>query len=140
MPRWSRVIVFVVAGLLLAYGLLALTASPRPPHTFFTSLPVERPLVIAHQGGNHLFPDNTPYALNALFLGALYRPPAEAVQVSERFGNLTVVTERFVRPAQRKTLHAHVLTVNDEADMRRMSALGIDALITDRPDLALALR
>jgi glycerophosphoryl diester phosphodiesterase len=30
--------------------------------------------------------------------------------------------------------------VNDEANMRRLRALGIDALITDRPDLALGLR
>jgi glycerophosphoryl diester phosphodiesterase len=32
-----------------------------------------------------------------------------------------------------------VWTANDEPDLRRMVALGVDAIITDRPDLALAI-
>lgn len=51
----------IVAGflvtLLLVYLLLALIAQPRPDHPYLTDTPDV--LVIAHQGGEHLRPDNT---------------------------------------------------------------------------------
>lgn len=41
--------------------------------------------------------------------------------------------------ARRANLHVAAWTVNDEATMRRLIDLGVDTLITDRPDLALGL-
>jgi len=46
------------------------------------------------------------------------------------------VDQRFVNSAHEHALQVFVFTVNEEEEMRRIAALGVDALITDRPDLA----
>ena len=57
-------------------------------------------------------------------------------QVPERAGSTTIVTPRFIAHAHRAGLPVKVWTVNDEADMRRLLGWGVDALISDRPDVA----
>lgn len=53
-----------------AYGALWLTASPARNHPFFTRLPQDRPVVIAHRGGAELWPENTLTAFHgAVALG-----------------------------------------------------------------------
>jgi len=47
----------------------------------------------------------------------------------------TLLDERVVAAARAAALVLGVWTVNDEAAMRRMLALGVDVLTTDRPDL-----
>jgi glycerophosphoryl diester phosphodiesterase len=48
----------------------------------------------------------------------------------------TLVDERVVAAARAASVALGVWTVNDETAMRRMLALGVDILTTDRPDLA----
>ncbi len=79
------------------------------------------------------------YVLSMLFLGAAYNPPADAFQVPEYSGNLHVVTRRFVRGTRRHNVDVHVWTVNETADMQRLLDLGVDGIITDRPDRLLQL-
>lgn len=79
------------------------------------------------------------FVLNRIFLDAVYRAPAEAFQVPEYSGDLHVVTERFVRGAHRHNVQVHVWTVDETADMRRLLGLGVDGIITDRPDRLLEL-
>ncbi len=67
------------------------------------------------------------------------RAPYRTFQVPERSGWLRVVSPRFVRAAHRAGVVVQVWTVNDEADMRRLLAWGVDALITDRPDLGVTV-
>jgi glycerophosphoryl diester phosphodiesterase len=55
-------------------------------------------------------------------------------QVPVRQGRLLVVDGRFVRAAHRRGLEVHVWTVDEEAEMRRLLDLGVDGLVTDRPD------
>jgi glycerophosphoryl diester phosphodiesterase len=57
-------------------------------------------------------------------------------QVPERSGATTIVTPRFVAYAHRAGVSVKVWTVNDPADMRRFISWGADALISDRPDVA----
>ena len=59
-------------------------------------------------------------------------------QVPEQSGTTRIVTPRFIRHAHRAELPVKVWTVNDPADMNRLLAWGVDALISDRPDLAVA--
>lgn len=63
----------------------------------------------------------------------------DAVQVPERFGVFRIVTARFVRRVHGAGCEVHVWTVNEPAAMRRLLALGVDGLVTDRPDLALPI-
>lgn len=79
------------------------------------------------------------FVLNRLFLDAVYRPPAEAFQVPEQSGGLHVVTERFIRGAHRHNVQVHVWTVDETEDMERLLRLGVDGIITDRPDRLLTL-
>ncbi|HZG50504.1 MAG TPA: glycerophosphodiester phosphodiesterase [Pyrinomonadaceae bacterium] len=61
------------------------------------------------------------------------------VQVPETIGGRAWLTAELVAAAQRAGLEVHVWTVNDEAGMRRLVALGVDGIITDYPDKLLAL-
>jgi glycerophosphoryl diester phosphodiesterase len=68
------------------------------------------------------------------------RVPYSAFQVPEYAGRMRVVSRRFVRAVHRAGCAVHVWTVNEDADMRRLFDWGIDAVITDRPDLAVRVR
>lgn len=56
-------------------------------------------------------------------------------QVPVRHGNRQVVTGAFVRAAHRAGVEVHVWTVDDRAQMAALLDLGVDGLVTDRPDL-----
>jgi glycerophosphoryl diester phosphodiesterase len=48
---------------------------------------------------------------------------------------VTVVTPSFVRHAHDRGAPVHVWTINDEAEMHRLLDLGVDGIMTDRPEL-----
>ena len=60
-------------------------------------------------------------------------------QVPENAGTTRVVSPRFVQYAHDKGLGVQVWTVDSESDARRLIGWGVDALITDRPDLIVPL-
>jgi glycerophosphoryl diester phosphodiesterase len=61
-------------------------------------------------------------------------------QVPETAQGHRIVSPRFIRYAHRGNLKVQVWTVDEEADMRRLLAWGADALISNRPDLAVRVR
>jgi glycerophosphoryl diester phosphodiesterase len=63
-------------------------------------------------------------------------PAYDAFQVPETSGSTRVVTPRFVRYARDTGLAVQVWTVNDKADMHRLLDWGVNAIISDRPDVA----
>lgn len=67
------------------------------------------------------------------------RPSYAGYQVPERSGTTRVVSKQFISDAHRAGLGVQVWTVNEEADARRLLDWGVDALITDRPDLMVPL-
>ena len=67
--------------------------------------------------------------------GRRYTPPVDALQVPEVWKSFRIVSSRFVEEAHRRNIPVHVWTVDDPGDMRRLLALGVDAIQSDRPDL-----
>lgn len=59
----------------------------------------------------------------------------EAAQVPVRQGRLTIVNEQFVERAHSRGLQVHVWTIDDADEMDRLLDLGIDGIMTDRPQL-----
>ncbi|MCB9658115.1 MAG: glycerophosphodiester phosphodiesterase [Polyangiales bacterium] len=67
----------------------------------------------------------------------LLRFDFDALQVPVQHGPLRVVDRRFVEAAHAHGIHVHVWTINDPAEMRRLYDLGVDAVMTDCPDVLL---
>jgi glycerophosphoryl diester phosphodiesterase len=67
------------------------------------------------------------------------RTPYVGYQIPEVAGTTRVVSPRFIADAHRAGLGVQVWTVNFEHDARRLIEWGVDALITDRPDLMVPL-
>lgn len=63
-------------------------------------------------------------------------PAYREFQVPELAGSTRVLSQRFVRDAHEANCLVKVWTVDEESDMRRLLSWGVDAIITDRPDVA----
>ncbi len=77
--------------------------------------------------------------LNFGFLANPLPPAYLAMQVPVESGGIPVITRSLVAHAHRRNLQIHAWTINDPAEMRRLIDLGVDGLMTDRPDLLLEL-
>jgi glycerophosphoryl diester phosphodiesterase len=73
--------------------------------------------------------------LNFALLGRTYSPEFKAFQVPVEQYNIPVVTQSFVNAAHERNLRVDVWTIDDPLEMRSLVALGVDGIITDRPDL-----
>lgn len=63
----------------------------------------------------------------------------DAVQVPERRYGVRITTGRTVRLLSAAGVEMHVWTINEIESMKRLLALGVDGLVTDRADLAMEL-
>lgn len=70
--------------------------------------------------------------------GALDRwePPGAALQVPPDFLGRPLVTAELVERAHALGLEVHVWTVDDEGEIARLVALGVDGIMTDLPTVA----
>jgi glycerophosphoryl diester phosphodiesterase len=57
----------------------------------------------------------------------------QVAQVPVRMGRVTVVSPRTVAAAHRRGLHVHVWTIDEPDEMHRLLDLGVDGIMTDRP-------
>ena len=66
--------------------------------------------------------------------------PYSAFQVPERVGRMRVVSPAFVRHVHRERHAIQVWVVNERDDVKRLLDWGVDGIISDRPDIAIATR
>ncbi len=63
------------------------------------------------------------------------RYPFAALQVPPSYRGMTVVDRAFVDAAHGHGIHVHVWTIDDAREMHRLLDLGVDGVMTDRPDV-----
>jgi len=63
------------------------------------------------------------------------RPAYDALQVPDTYGSVRIVSRTTVEAAHRLGVDVHVWTVDDRGQMEALLALGVDGLMTDRPDI-----
>ena len=63
-----------------------------------------------------------------------YTPRADVLQVPEWWKGRQILTASVLEEAHRRNIPVHVWTVDETDDMRRLLAMGVDAIQTDRPD------
>ena len=68
-------------------------------------------------------------------LAAFYRPPHNALLIPETVFGIRLITPRMLRAARRLGLPVLVWTIDDPGKMRELLRLGVDGIITGRPDL-----
>lgn len=79
----------------------------------------------------------TRWAIYRSWVGLAPKAPRfQGFQVPERYGTTRVATRRFVRVVTAAGLPVQVWTVNEPADIRRLLGWGVQAIISDRPDVA----
>lgn len=76
-----------------------------------------------------------PGGVAGLKFGTLRHTSAMAAQVPVQQGPLTVTDDKFVRRAHSMGLAVHVWTIDDPAEMHRLLDLGVDGIMTDRPEV-----
>ena len=78
-------------------------------------------------------------AVAMLGLTRWYRPPHNALLTPSRLWGLELITPRLLKAAHTLGVPVLVWTINDPAEMTRLLGLGVDGVITDRPDLLVGL-
>ncbi len=78
--------------------------------------------------------------LSRLGLTRLFRAPAQAFQVPRRSSGFELLTRSFIRDVRARGIFLDAWTINTREELRQMAQLGVTGIITDRPDLALAVR
>jgi len=74
------------------------------------------------------------YGLHLARAAGLWTPTVDAFQIPEVQGGRRVLGPRMIAELHARNVAVHVWTIDEEADMRRLLALGVDAVMTDRPD------
>jgi glycerophosphoryl diester phosphodiesterase len=66
--------------------------------------------------------------------GRSHTPACDALQIPETYQGIRLLSPHTLSEAHARNLPVHVWTVDDPDDMRRMLAMGVDGIQTDRPD------
>ncbi len=73
--------------------------------------------------------------LNFARLGPCFSPDFQTFAAPVESSGIRVITPSFVSAAHERNVRAEVWTIDDPAEMERLIAMGVDGIISDRPDL-----
>jgi len=79
------------------------------------------------------------YAAQCVFAEKYLKPAFNTMQLPARYYGLPVFTRRFLQAARRCGLHVSVWTVDEAQAMQEYRALGLDGIVTNRPDRLLSI-
>ena len=75
------------------------------------------------------------YRLSMLHMEAFLRPLYDALQVPVEYRGRKVVTPRLVQAAHSRGVRVDIWTIDDPAEMRRLLDLGVNVVMTNRPEI-----
>jgi glycerophosphoryl diester phosphodiesterase len=76
-----------------------------------------------------------PVQITSLRTGATVPLGGQLAQIPLKIGRLTVLTEAVLARAHRRGYQVHVWTVDDRHEMERLLDMGVDGVMTDRPQV-----
>ena len=85
--------------------------------------------------GDRLCSSLGPIEIAQLRSRAPMRSRGQIAQVPVRYGRVQVVTPATVTRAHALGFHVHVWTIDEAAEMERLLDLGVDGIMTDRPQV-----
>ncbi len=77
--------------------------------------------------------------LNYIFMGKLYSPTDVAFQVPESNSGILVVRPEFISGARNRNVQVHIWTPNTHEEIQKFIDMGIDGIMSDRPDILMKL-
>jgi len=78
--------------------------------------------------------------LSKIGLGWLHQPGSAAYEVPVRRESAEIVTLAFIRAAHGAGQEVYVWTIDDSTEMNRLLRLGVDGIITNRPDILFEIK
>ncbi|MFP3982120.1 MAG: glycerophosphodiester phosphodiesterase [Desulfurivibrionaceae bacterium] len=129
-------IVQILAEMLREFGRLDNTVVSSFHHNVLECLRQELPGAIT---GASKVEVRRLYILHLFHLAGLYSPDFQVLQIPERWGPFKLATQDFIRRARDKGLLVQIWGVDKKEVMRRYLEMGVDGIITDRPDSLLEI-
>ena len=77
--------------------------------------------------------------LERVHLGHLFNSPGYSIQLPMEYAGVSIVRESLVNLAHELNLKVDVWTVNDAKSMKALIDMGVDGIITDRPDRLISI-
>ena len=77
--------------------------------------------------------------MNLAYLGPWFSPDFKTFQVPIKSSGITIITPHFVRAAHARNVRVDVWTIDESSEMKRLLDIGVDGIITDRPDRLMEL-
>ena len=120
-----------LCGQLRSHGMQSLTIVASFRHGTLSAFREACPEVATSASAREVTAD---WVLRTLRLDGLVEPGFDAYHVPESAGSIDLVTPGFIERARRRGLPVQVWTVNRDEDMERLIEMGVDGIVTDRPE------
>lgn len=73
--------------------------------------------------------------LHKLFLNGLYRGKVDAIEIPVKQSGIKLDDRKLIKAAKQRGIDVHYWTINDADTMEHLIDIGVDGILTDRPDL-----